>query len=231
MILFKTLFQIYLIWNKIKRRLSFLFYNFLFKQKLLLLSIPHGENIKTYNGVPKIILDEESSEFRMGSNISFNNYFNTSWYARCRIRIGKKGKLSIGNNCGFNGVLIHATNSISIGNYVIVGGGTRIYDTNYHDLDWKGRRNPKQGEGTKTAPVIIEDDVFIGTNCIIGKGVTIGARSIIAAGSVVVKDIPADCIAGGNPCKLIRSLNNNTSDRSTTEDASFVKAENSNKLS
>lgn len=51
---------------------------------------------------------------------------------------------------------------------------------------------------------MIGDDVFIGTNCIILKGVTIGARSIIAAGSVVTKSIPADCIAGGNPAKIIR---------------------------
>jgi acetyltransferase-like isoleucine patch superfamily enzyme len=55
--------------------------------------------------------------------------------------------------------------------------------------------------------VIIEDDVFIGARSVICKGVTIGARSIIAAGSVVVKDIPADCIAGGNPCKVIKYLN------------------------
>ena len=55
-------------------------------------------------------------------------------------------------------------------------------------------------------PVVIEDDVLIGTNCIILKGVTIGARSIIAAGSIVTKSIPADCIAGGNPAKVIKYL-------------------------
>ena len=57
-----------------------------------------------------------------------------------------------------------------------------------------------------SSPIVIEDDVFIGVNCIILKGVTIGARSIIAAGSVVTKSIPADCIAGGNPAKVIRLL-------------------------
>ena len=55
---------------------------------------------------------------------------------------------------------------------------------------------------------MIEDDVFIGANCIVLKGVTVGARSIIAAGSVVTKSIPADCLAGGNPAKVIRSLLN-----------------------
>lgn len=59
----------------------------------------------------------------------------------------------------------------------------------------------------KTSSISIEDDVLIGTCSIILKGVTIGARSIIAAGSVVTKSIPADCIAGGNPCKVIRYIN------------------------
>ena len=57
-------------------------------------------------------------------------------------------------------------------------------------------------------PIVIEDDVFIGARTIINKGVKIGARSIIASGSVVVCDIPSDCIAGGNPCKVIKLLKN-----------------------
>ena len=60
----------------------------------------------------------------------------------------------------------------------------------------------------KTAPIEIGDDVFIGARCIICKGVTIGDRTIIAAGSIVVNNIPADCIAGGNPCKIIRHIRN-----------------------
>lgn len=197
---------LYFFWKKVSSRFSFYLYNFILYIKLNLLGITHGNEIKTYNGVPSIILDDPKSKLIIGNNVRFNNFFNTSWYAGSRIRVGKRGILTIGDNSGFNGVLIHCTDSISIGKYVNVGGGTRIYDTNYHDLDWKGRRDSKLGKGTKKAPVIIEDDVFIGTNCIIGKGVTIGARSIIAAGSVVVKDIPADSIAGGNPCKVIKSL-------------------------
>lgn len=54
--------------------------------------------------------------------------------------------------------------------------------------------------------IVIEDDVMIGVNCIILKGVTIGSRSIVAAGSVVTKSFPSDCIIGGNPAKLIRKL-------------------------
>ena len=59
----------------------------------------------------------------------------------------------------------------------------------------------------KSKPIVIEDDVLIGTRCIILKGVTIGARTIIGSGSVVTKSIPADCIAAGNPCQVIKSNN------------------------
>lgn len=78
-----------------------------------------------------------------------------------------------------------------------------IFDTNFHNTDWRVRRTPEDIKTAKTAPISIGDDCFIGARCIICKGVKIGARSIIAAGSVVVSDIPEDCIAGGNPCKVI----------------------------
>ncbi|MCD7924948.1 MAG: hypothetical protein LUI85_09745 [Bacteroides sp.] len=57
------------------------------------------------------------------------------------------------------------------------------------------------------APIVIEDDVLIGARCIILKGVTIGARSVIGSGSIVTRSIPADCIAAGNQCKVIRTVN------------------------
>ena len=73
-------------------------------------------------------------------------------------------------------------------------------------MDYLIRRS--SGEGTQSAPIIIEDDVWLGAQSIILKGVTVGARTIIGAGSVVTKSIPADCVAAGNPCKVIRKLNN-----------------------
>jgi acetyltransferase-like isoleucine patch superfamily enzyme len=81
-------------------------------------------------------------------------------------------------------------------------------DTDAHQIDYLARR---RGRGDKTsiiksAPISIEEDVWIGANCIILKGVTIGARSIIGAGSVVTKSIPSDCIAAGNPCIIIRQI-------------------------
>ena len=99
-----------------------------------------------------------------------------------------------------------------MGNHVNIGGGCMIMDTDVHQLDYLARRGEKPANAedkittVQCAPVTIEDDVWIGANCQILKGVTIGARSVIGAGSVVTKSIPADCVAAGNPCRVIRHL-------------------------
>ena len=64
--------------------------------------------------------------------------------------------------------------------------------------------NPDQG---RSAAVLIEDDVFIGLNCLVLKGVTIGRGSVIGAASVVTKDVPAGVIVAGNPARVVRELN------------------------
>lgn len=112
--------------------------------------------------------------------------------------------LAIGDNFGMTGGTICAARSITIGNNVAVGANTTIVDTDFHPLDSTERRlYPAEG---KTAPVVIQDDVFIGMNCLVIKGVTIGQGSVIGAGSVVVKDIPAGVVAAGNPTRVIRSI-------------------------
>lgn len=142
----------------------------------------------------------------IGDNVKFISYGDQSFNSRCKIMVEKNGKLSIGNNSGFNGVLIYCQSSISIGNNVKIGGGSRIFDTDHHPLDWKVRR--LGNKGTKSRPIIIGDDVFVGAGCFILKGVTIGERSIIAAGSVVTKNIPCGEIWGGNPAIFIKKIQN-----------------------
>lgn len=112
--------------------------------------------------------------------------------------------LTIGNNVGMSSTRLWIHESVRIGNNVKIGGCVLITDTDAHPMDYAVRRS--SNEGTKSAPVVIEDDVWVGAHCIILKGVTIGARSIIGAGSVVTKSIPADCVAAGNPCKVIKLL-------------------------
>lgn len=80
-----------------------------------------------------------------------------------------------------------------------------IFDTDFHSVNASRRTNRKEDiENAKKSPIHIGDLVFIGTGCIIGKGVCIGDKSIVAAGSVVTKDIPAGEIWGGNPARFIK---------------------------
>lgn len=116
----------------------------------------------------------------------------------CMISTVKKdAKVIIGNNCGFSGVRIGSFKLIKIGNNVRCGANTLITDANWH-LD-----DPRSGE---PKDVIIEDNVWLGEGVKVLKGVTIGENTIIGAGSVVVKSIPANVIAAGNPCKVIKEL-------------------------
>lgn len=179
----------------------------LFKIQLKLNKIIYGKNLKTYGGIPMLKISRGADKIIIGNNVTFNNYHNTSWFCKCFVAVSPGARLSIGNNTGMNGVMIYCSKSITIGNHVNIGGGTKIYDTNFHSIFWQYRRNSKDDIlNTKKAEVIIEDDAFIGTNCIIGKGITIGARSIIGAGSVVTCNIPSDEIWAGNPAKFIKKI-------------------------
>lgn len=111
--------------------------------------------------------------------------------------VSEKCHLVIGNNCGFSGTSIWCFSSIRIGNNVRCGANTLIMDGDAHFEDSRTSL-PK--------PIIIEDNVFLGTNVVVKKGVRIGENTVIGMNSVVTKNIPANCVAVGNPCKVIRSL-------------------------
>ena len=204
---------IYYIWKgckRIKQIILASYYQQLFNIQLSLIGIEHGKHVKVFNSCPELRISRFAKKIKFDDYVCFNNYFNTSWYSKTRIVVTKDATFIMGKHSGMNGCLVYCSKSITIGNNVDIGGGTRIYDTNFHSLNYIDRRNGNDDKKNAiSAPIIIEDDVFIGTNCIIGKGITIGARSIIAAGSVVVKNIPPDELWGGNPAKFIKKINEN----------------------
>lgn len=190
------------------------------------LDIPSTLRIKLYPRINRMILKAHGVVF--GKNIQIPS--KVLWLIRgARITIGDNfylssgngvnpiasnlqadvyvepgATLTIGNNVGMSSTRLWIHESARIGNNVKIGGCVLITDTDVHPMDYMARRS--SNEGTKSAPVVIEDDVWIGAHCIILKGVTIGARSIIGAGSVVTKSIPADRVAAGNPCRVIKNL-------------------------
>jgi len=158
------------------------------------------------------------NESKDKSHISIGHHFLLSG----KIRTSPNGKLSIGDYCYVSfGAFLGACNSIKIGNYVGIAQNTYIVDNNNHPIEPEARiqhriRVAPGGEGyasvgsawelSDNAPIVIEDNVWIGMNCYIGKGITIGEGAIVAREAVVTKDVPPYCIVGGNPAKIIKQL-------------------------
>lgn len=111
--------------------------------------------------------------------------------------------IKVGNRVFFNfNCVVLDCGEVRIGNDVFIGPAVQIY-TVIHPLAPESRWS---GVGVRAEPVVIGDDVWIGGGAIICPGVKIGSHSVIGAGSVVTKDIPAGVLAVGNPCRVIRSL-------------------------
>lgn len=123
-----------------------------------------------------------------------------------RIVVADGARLTIGEKTGISNTCIHCHKEITIGHHVNIGAGCMIFDTDFHSLEWKDRRDGTDIERRKMKPIVIGDYVFIGAGSIILKGVNIGEKSIIGAGSVVSKDIPEGEIWAGNPARFIRKV-------------------------
>jgi acetyltransferase-like isoleucine patch superfamily enzyme len=161
------------------------------------------------NGIP-IMGISVGAKVSIGHKFRMNNGILNNKIGRqqpCFFTVTKRGKLTIGNNVGISATAIVCWNEIEIGDNVKIGGGTVIYDTDFHSLNFRDRISlPEIRDHVKTAPILIEKNVFIGAHCTILKGVTIGQNSIIGACSVVTKNIPENEVWGGNPAQFIRNI-------------------------
>lgn len=124
----------------------------------------------------------------------------------CNLITEANGHITIGDYVGMSNSTIYSRQSVTIGNNVMIGGGVKIYDTDFHSLDIQYRGTPNDKEHTVNKPVTIHDGVFIGAGTFVLKGVEIGKNTIIGAGSVVTKSIPEGEIWAGNPARFIRKL-------------------------
>lgn len=154
----------------------------------------------TFNGLTTFRRWHNSS-IAISENCRFNSARTSNWiglYTPCFLSTLKpNARIYIGKNCGFSSTVIGAALNITIGDNVMCGANTLITDTDWHSKD------SRLG---KDKPVAIGNNVFIGTGVKILKGVHIGDNSIIGAGSIVTKDIPSNVVAAGNPCKVIKSI-------------------------
>jgi acetyltransferase-like isoleucine patch superfamily enzyme len=142
---------------------------------------------------------------------------HVSCYAGCSFSVGINGQCIIGNFTLLNGALIMAEDKIEIGSHCLVSWNVGIADSDFHPLEPAQRlidaqalapffKNRPPRPKLKTAPVKIGDNVWIGMNAVILKGVTIGDNSVVAAGSVVTKNVPANAVVAGNPAVVVKQF-------------------------
>jgi len=110
-------------------------------------------------------------------------------------------RVFVGNGCTFS-----VAKQISVGSDCLIAAGVRVHDNDGHPLDAARRIAGDPLTPEETAPVVIEDGVWVGADSVILKGVRIGRHSVVGAGSIVTGDIPPDSLAAGNPAKVIRRL-------------------------
>lgn len=169
-------------------------------------SIEWGRNWRIY-GIP-IIQKHRQSHMQFGnglhlrSSVRSNPLGSNHPVILSTWRLG--ASLHIGDYFAMTGGTICSAECITIGDHVALGANSVVIDTDFHPLTTEARRI--DSSAGKTAPVVIENEVFIGMNCLILKGVTIGEGSVVGANSVVTRDVPPGYIVAGNPARVIRQL-------------------------
>lgn len=167
----------------------------------------------TYRKLPKfsggtIIRTRRRGEIELGVGVEFNadckrNLVGLTGPTILDTLAG--GRIKIGDRSGFSSVVMSSRTMITIGARCKCGGNVRIFDHDYHSLSPEDRADyAKDFANVRSAPIVIGNDVFIGTNAIILKGSRVGAGAIVAAGAVVFGlEIPPMSIVKGNPAVVV----------------------------
>lgn len=174
------------------------------------------KELKTKSTIPNTCIMVRNVDMANGQNdpskIRFGEYTMVDSAILSVLKIG--GEISIGDYCFVGpGTRIWSVKKITIGNRVLISHNVNIQDNISHPLDSKERHEDYKHIFTtgdqlevdfKAEEIVIEDDVWIGFNAIIRKGIKIGKGAIVGAGSVVTKDVPPYAIVVGNPAQIIK---------------------------
>ena len=142
-----------------------------------------------------------------GDNIRIGHSFTAIGEPHHRVEIGVwgrafgEGSVTIGDACLMSpGSRISASDSVTLGDSVMLANGAYITDSDWHGLYDRIDRDER------VTPVCLEDNVWVGDHAKVLKGVTVGENSVVAAGAIVTRDVPANVIVAGNPARIVKSL-------------------------
>ena len=171
-----------------------------------------GQRVK-FSGSPIINLAGQG-RLRLADRVFINSRphtYHTAMPTRCLFRSMRGGVIEVGEETRLHGTSITAYSRVAVGRRCLVAAGTMIMDCGGHGVSFPNvedrilmRGADGQPDVGAIKPVEIADCVWIGAGCTIMPGVRIGYGSVVAAGSVVTRDVPEMSIVGGNPAKLIR---------------------------
>lgn len=172
-----------------------------------------GRNLLILGKMP-IIKAPKNGRIIIGDNVTLNSDFknsNTSLTTKVKFVTGYNGIIKVGNNCDLNGTCFVAYEEIEIGNFCQFASSSIISDTDFHPIDSESRMKQMRGESfsfdsVRKEKIVIGNNVWVGWGAIILKGVKIGDNSIVAAGAVVVNDVPANVIVAGNPAIIKKTI-------------------------
>jgi acetyltransferase-like isoleucine patch superfamily enzyme len=172
----------------------------LYCEQLLRYRCTVGKNVTIDRQVPYIY---GHGRIEIGDGVHIGN--RNTWVVG--LKVYDDPVLMIGNHTTLGYMnAISVAQKVIIGNNCLLAGEIKIFDNNSHPVDPQKRKNRDVMEKSDVAPVIIEDDVWIGTNSLIMKGVTIGKGAVVAAGSVVTTTVPPYTVVGGNPARPLKVI-------------------------
>jgi len=128
-----------------------------------------------------------------------NFFFASRYTERPTLHIGDS--TGIGHSCSFT-----VGDQITIGKHCRIAAGVQMFDASGHPSDPANRLAGQPADRSEVRPIVIGDNVWIGTGSAIYPGVSIGDNSIVALGSVVMSNVPANVVVAGNPARQIRAL-------------------------
>ncbi|MDF1502863.1 acyltransferase [Roseisolibacter sp. H3M3-2] len=183
------------------RELYYLFVQFFLSGPLLRAACTRvGRNLRTGAFVPWI---QGAGEIVLGDDVNVVGKIDIAFAAR----FSDRPSLRVGNRTGLgHGCVLSIAKAIVIGDDCHIAGGTHLFDSNGHPIDPELRRLGHPPADADVKPITIGNNVWIGSNCTIFPGVTIGDNSVVATRSVVTTDVPPDTLVAGYPARQIRKL-------------------------